>query len=395
MAIIDDKIVSFVSTISDLPDQPNAIDGMTAIEVKAMFDQNPEALRSSLGGLIDNLLSTTSGDSGADNIGITTISGISGSTVQSVMSGIKSYADTLDTAQSGNLTAHINNVSNPHVVTKTQVGLGSADNTADTDKPVSTATQTALNLKVDKTTTINGYDLSVNRTLTTADIADSSNKRYVTDSNIVVIGNTSNTNTGDETAQRIGTLINNASQKTIPANSDMVGLMDSEDSNTLKKLSWFNLKNVLATAYDTLYVPLTRTINSKSLSNNITLTTADIADSSNKRYVTDANLTLIGNTSNTNTGDETVARIGALINNATEKTSPVDADMIGLMDSADSNTLKKLSWLNVQNALSSVLVGIEDGGSASTSSFLASYDGGTSSTTAFDFDSSGARAIGY
>jgi len=171
--------------------------------------------------------------------------------------------------------------------------------------------------------------------------------------------------------------------------------MDSEDSNTLKKLSWFNLKNVLATAYDTLYVPLTRTINSKSLSNNITLTTADIADSSNKRYVTDANLTLIGNTSNTNTGDETVARIGALINNATEKTSPVDADMIGLMDSADSNTLKKLSWLNVQNALSSVLVGIEDGGSASTSSFLASYDGGTSSTTAFDFDSSGARAIGY
>jgi hypothetical protein len=32
-------------------------------------------------------------------------------------------------------------------------------------------------------------------------------------------------------------------------------------------------------------------------------TTADIADSSNKRYVTDANLTVIGNTSGTNTGD--------------------------------------------------------------------------------------------
>lgn len=33
-------------------------------------------------------------------------------------------------------------------------------------------------------------------------------------------------------------------------------------------------------------------------------TTADIADSLNKRYVTDANLTVIGNTSNTNTGDQ-------------------------------------------------------------------------------------------
>jgi hypothetical protein len=36
-------------------------------------------------------------------------------------------------------------------------------------------------------------------------------------------------------------------------------------------------------------------------------TTADIADSSNKRYVTDAQLTVVGNTSNTNTGDVTLA----------------------------------------------------------------------------------------
>jgi len=35
----------------------------------------------------------------------------------------------------------------------------------------------------------------------------------------------------------------------------------------------------------------------------VVLTTADIADSTNKRYVTDANLTVIGNTSGTNTGD--------------------------------------------------------------------------------------------
>jgi hypothetical protein len=36
---------------------------------------------------------------------------------------------------------------NPHNVTKANVGLGSVDNTADLDKPVSTATQTALNAK--------------------------------------------------------------------------------------------------------------------------------------------------------------------------------------------------------------------------------------------------------
>lgn len=40
-------------------------------------------------------------------------------------------------------------------------------------------------------------------------------------------------------------------------------------------------------------------------------TTADIADSSNKRYVTDAQLTVIGNTSSTNTGDITLAAVGS------------------------------------------------------------------------------------
>jgi hypothetical protein len=42
---------------------------------------------------------------------------------------------------------------------------------------------------------------------------------------------------------------------------------------------------------------------------NKSLTTAEVADSTNKRYVTDANLTVIGNTSNTNTGDETQSTI--------------------------------------------------------------------------------------
>ena len=45
------------------------------------------------------------------------------------------------------LEAHIANTSNPHSVTKTQVGLGNVDNTSDLNKPISNATQTALNGK--------------------------------------------------------------------------------------------------------------------------------------------------------------------------------------------------------------------------------------------------------
>lgn len=45
------------------------------------------------------------------------------------------------------LTAHINNKTNPHSVTKEQVGLSNVDNTSDVNKPISTATQNALDLK--------------------------------------------------------------------------------------------------------------------------------------------------------------------------------------------------------------------------------------------------------
>ena len=48
---------------------------------------------------------------------------------------------------------HIGRLDNPHSVTKAQVGLGNADNTSDANKPVSTATQTALNLKANLATT--------------------------------------------------------------------------------------------------------------------------------------------------------------------------------------------------------------------------------------------------
>jgi hypothetical protein len=56
----------------------------------------------------------------------------------------------LDTEQSSTalaLSNHVADMGNPHGTTKAQVGLANADNTADVDKPVSTATQNALNLK--------------------------------------------------------------------------------------------------------------------------------------------------------------------------------------------------------------------------------------------------------
>jgi hypothetical protein len=100
---------------------------------------------------------------------------------------------------------------------KAAVGLGNVDNTSDLNKPISTATQTALNAKQNTITTgtISQYfrgDLSLATldktavglsnvanvdTTTTANITDSSNKRFITDAQQTVLTNTSGTNTGD------------------------------------------------------------------------------------------------------------------------------------------------------------------------------------------------------
>ena len=46
---------------------------------------------------------------------------------------------------------HIVNKANPHNVTKEQIGLGNVDNTSDLNKPISTATQLALDSKIPTT----------------------------------------------------------------------------------------------------------------------------------------------------------------------------------------------------------------------------------------------------
>lgn len=57
---------------------------------------------------------------------------------------------------------------NPHSVTKAQVGLGDVDNTPDMGKPISNATQNALDTKLDKLATF--LSVSSNRTLLNTDV---------------------------------------------------------------------------------------------------------------------------------------------------------------------------------------------------------------------------------
>ena len=96
---------------------------------------------------------------------------------------------------------------------------------------------------------------------TTADIADSSNKRYVTDAQLVVIGNTSNVNTGDQTniSGNAATVTTNANLSgdvssvgnttTIGANKVTKAMLVTSSAYTL----WANNTNGAATFTEIIY----------------------------------------------------------------------------------------------------------------------------------------------
>lgn len=83
----------------------------------------------------------------------TSQAGLMSSSDKTKLDGLKDQAGiTSDiNAVQTNLETHINNKSNPHEVTKEQVGLSNVDNTSDANKPISTATQNALNDKFSAT----------------------------------------------------------------------------------------------------------------------------------------------------------------------------------------------------------------------------------------------------
>lgn len=120
------KFTKDMDIIAALDDEPNDVGGLTAAELKAKFDEGGKAVKEYLN---DTLL--TELDQQKEDID-DTLEGLEDSKVSKTT---KVNGHPLD---------------RDVTVTKGDVGLGNVDNTADADKPVSTAQQKALDKKADK-----------------------------------------------------------------------------------------------------------------------------------------------------------------------------------------------------------------------------------------------------
>lgn len=162
-------------------------------------------------------------------------------------------------------------------LTKADVGLGNVDNTSDVDKPISTATQTALNGKQATITggasTITSTNLTANRAL----VSNANGKVAVSGVTSTELGYldgvTSNIQTqlNGKLSSAPVTSVNNKTGAVSLGASDVGAVPTSRTVNN-KALS----ADISLTASDVGAVPTSRTVNSKALSSNITLTASDV-----------------------------------------------------------------------------------------------------------------------
>ena len=91
-----------VDVIAALSDKPNSSDSLTAAQLKAKFDDASGLIKTFINStLLSELASTTDGSSASDYVGLTTISGVTGTTVQSALEDLVSTLQAVANGSSG------------------------------------------------------------------------------------------------------------------------------------------------------------------------------------------------------------------------------------------------------------------------------------------------------
>jgi hypothetical protein len=189
---LDGKLKAYdaTNTLEEIGGASTATDVGYTLTVPTDWDGTPANAQAAL----DELASRVKGIEGKTDF-ITVTAAID-------LDDVKSKANSALQSGANHSTLTLNDGTNPHGTTKTDVGLSNLDNTSDLSKPISNATQTALNGKKDDFT----ENTAFNKNFGTAsgDVLEG-DTRTINAGEITTLSNTSGTNSGDETTTSIQT----------------------------------------------------------------------------------------------------------------------------------------------------------------------------------------------
>lgn len=116
-----------------------------------------------------------------------------GKYIKGLIDALESIVSSNNTTVTTNLNSHINNKSNPHAVTKAQIGLGNVDNTADSAKSVKYATTagglTGVTATAAELNYLNGIESNVQTQLDGRSLVGHTHNNYASTVNITGSGN--------------------------------------------------------------------------------------------------------------------------------------------------------------------------------------------------------------
>lgn len=245
----------------------------------------------------------STGAAGANGQGVPT-----GGTAGQILEKIDSTNyNTRWTSPSAGAVTSVNSRTGAITLSKSDVGLSNADNTADSAKPVSTA-QAAADAAVQAAAIQRSNHTGTQTASTISDFSTAADARIsaqkAQNNGLATLDSGGKVPTSQLPAIAItSTFVVNSQAAQLALTAEEGDIAVRTDLNK----SYVHNSGSAGTMADwtELLTPTDTVISVNGQTGAVTLTTANIADSSNKRYVTDAQSTVLGNTSGTNTGDQT------------------------------------------------------------------------------------------
>ena len=191
-------------------------------------------------------------------------------------------------------------------------------------------------------------------TITNLNITETTDKNYVTDAEAIVIGNTSGVNTGDQVSSDF-------------THNDLTGLNAGTDYEHITETQETNFEaaytHVSSTGADHTYIDQSVVSGSTP-----TFTNTNFTEATDKNYVSDAQLVVIGNTSGVNTGDQDLSNY---FNKTTDDTDDItdtstnrftnDTDITRLANTSGTNTGDQTSIVGITGTKAEFDTAVTDG----------------------------------